>query len=461
LRKEKKTVQQFYDRFGWELAANGIYKDTAAWVDLRPVMLPYYSRVRKRAKKFLRPQGVYFLDAGSGALPHPEYADYSSGYKKHVCVDLSEKGLREARKKLQDRGAYVIADMTRLPFRNETFDGISSNHAIYHVPADEQSNTVLELYRVLKPDCTGVIAYTWPTCPFSDWIVRYPNLWLRVVKKVFVRSGRLHQEVGEDVPPLYFHPHNARWFHHLLGTRGLDYEIRCAQLVDNMFSKALVPDNLLGSLLLRFFSMLESWLPHRLAEVARYPFVIIRGGDRETINAVIEEFNKRDQGLETVKVAASQAGPTDYPLITSDSSLAGAVGIDSQLQTPRWGIEVYEGHGLLWLGHGAAQGLQGVLRSVEKRLVQVTFEVEPGPAREDSQRTVEVAIENETGIQTVHWQFDQATTLTFVAELQPGRNDFSIKVLEEATILKQPNGDTRPLLLLLRHVTLAPLSNGN
>jgi hypothetical protein len=51
-------------------------------------------------------------------------------------------------------------------------------------------------------------------------------------------------------------------------------------------------------------------------------------------------------------------------------------------------------------------------------------------------RTVEVVIENEAGMRTARRQFDQATTFTFVAELQPGRNDFSTKVLGEATILK-------------------------
>lgn len=277
MREEKKTVQEFYDRFGWELTRDGVYKDTATWVDLRPVMLVYYSRVRKRARRFFGRKGAYFLDAGSGALPHREYTDYSHGYDRHVCVDLSMKGLQEARKKLQDRGAYVLADITRLPFPDEVFHAVSSSHAIYHVPADEQGDAVLELCRVLKPDCTCLITYAWPACAFSDWISRDSGRrWLRGIKGVLVLRERLRQGVTEDVPPLYFHAHDARWFHQLLGSRPMEYEIRCSQLIDGVFSRALVPDNVLGTLLLAFISLLEDWFPHRLAKVGRYAFILIR-----------------------------------------------------------------------------------------------------------------------------------------------------------------------------------------
>jgi hypothetical protein len=45
-------------------------------------------------------------------------------------------------------------------------------------------------------------------------------------------------------------------------------------------------------------------------------------------------------------------------------------------------------------------------------------------------------------------------TLLLMVELQLGSNDFSFKVIGEATVLEQPNGDTHPLLVLLRRVTV-------
>jgi hypothetical protein len=147
----------------------------------------------------------------------------------------------------------------------------------------------------------------------------------------------------------------------------------------------------------------------------------------------------------------SQAGLTEYLPITVDSSLTGTIDIDPHFQTP-WGVRI----GLIWLGHGEEQGLKGALWSTERQAVQVIFDVMPGPAREDSLRTFEVTLENEAGIQTERQQFDRATKLVFDMELQSGRNELSVKVLEETTILRQPNADTRPLLMLLRHITVNP-----
>ncbi len=157
-------------------------------------------------------------------------------------------------------------------------------------------------------------------------------------------------------------------------------------------------------------------------------------------------------------LGVSQAGPANHPLVMVDPSLTGTVGIDPQLQTPPWGIEVYDDASLLWLGYGEEQGLGGTFWATERQAIRAIFEVEPGPARPDAQRTVEVVLQNQAGTQRARRQFDQATDLTFIGELQPGRNDFQFIVLDEATILEQPNGDTRPLLVLLRQITVKPLT---
>jgi hypothetical protein len=150
------------------------------------------------------------------------------------------------------------------------------------------------------------------------------------------------------------------------------------------------------------------------------------------------------------------AFPPDYPLATIDASLKGKVGI-GLVKTARWGIE-NQGQGLLWLGHGEEEGLEIKLWTAQKQAVQAIFQVQPGPARADKQRTVEVTLQNLAGTQQDRRQFDQATELTFTAKLQPGWNDVRIAVLDEATIFRQPNGDIRPLLVLLRHITVRPLS---
>lgn len=78
-----------------------------------------------------------------------------------------------------------------------------------------------------------------------------------------------------------------------------------------------------------------------------------------------------------------------------------------------WGVEVHESHSWLWLGHSEAEGLSGTFWVAERRLAQVALEVQPGGARDDRLRTVELTLKNETGLQTARQQFDQATTLLF------------------------------------------------
>ena len=158
-------------------------------------------------------------------------------------------------------------------------------------------------------------------------------------------------------------------------------------------------------------------------------------------------------------VNTKQAGPDNLPLITLNPALQNT-GIDPQLKTsPDWGIGIFNNASLLWLGHGQQEGLGGTLWATEQQTVQLQAQVQPGPGREDSLRHVQLDMTNATGTQTIQETFDTPTTLNFDVELQPGRNDFSFYVLDEATIIKQANGDTRPLLVKLDQVTIGPVEH--
>ncbi|NIN65859.1 MAG: hypothetical protein GTO63_14435, partial [Anaerolineae bacterium] len=156
-------------------------------------------------------------------------------------------------------------------------------------------------------------------------------------------------------------------------------------------------------------------------------------------------------------VSQRQAGPAGSPLVVLDSALAEVVGILSHLGTPPWDIEVYDDGSLLWLGQGDEEGIKAVLWSEREVMVELAFDVTPGPGRADDLRRVELTLENEAGVERQRQVFDRSTTLRFAVELQRGRNEFSFGCLDEATVLEQPNGDTRPLLVLLREVRIGPL----
>ena len=69
-----------------------------------------------------------------------------------VLTDLSEGMLAEARADLEEdkRFTLLCMDASRLEFEDASFDFVTANHMLYHVPYIAQ--TLAEVARVLKPD---------------------------------------------------------------------------------------------------------------------------------------------------------------------------------------------------------------------------------------------------------------------------------------------------------------------
>ena len=161
LREEKQRVKDWYDEFGWQTGEGGLCLDAIAFGDLRPVTQEYGHKTQLRPLKYLQQGGKYILDVASGAIPQPEYLQYSETFEKRICVDLSFVALQQAKKKIGSKGIYILGDITKLPLRDDVCDAVISLHTIYHVPADEQSSALRELYRVLKPKGTALVIYNW------------------------------------------------------------------------------------------------------------------------------------------------------------------------------------------------------------------------------------------------------------------------------------------------------------
>ena len=123
MENSKQQVREFYDQIGWSQVGDGLYQN-ARYEDLRPVSRDYIHNCHLRVNRHLAPTGDFLLDAGSGPVQWPEYLGYSEGYRFRVCADISITALKEARKRLGDKGLVVVADIANLPFKPETFDGV-------------------------------------------------------------------------------------------------------------------------------------------------------------------------------------------------------------------------------------------------------------------------------------------------------------------------------------------------
>lgn len=276
-------VQTFYDSIGWQPIGSGLYQN-ARYEDLRPVSREYIHRCHVRVGRFLASAGQRLLDAGSGPIQYPEYLDYSTGYRRRVCLDLSIQALREARGRLGDHGFYVIGDLTALPFRSRVFESAVSLHVLHHVPADRQETALREIYRTLAAGGTAAVVYSWGARSGLMRAAAYPIRLAEGVQR-WVRSLRRNPSPaaepagsGADIlhaPGSFTFKHDYEWSRRVLAGFA-DFEIRVWRSLDTRFLRALVHPRLFGRGFLRMTYALEERAPSWFGRHGAYPLILLR-----------------------------------------------------------------------------------------------------------------------------------------------------------------------------------------
>jgi SAM-dependent methyltransferase/uncharacterized protein YbaR (Trm112 family) len=287
LRVEKKILQDFYDEIGWhrqgEIAAS--FVDALKWEDLRPVMNDYIHNCHLRVNRYLKNNGRFLLDAGSGPIQYLDYLTYSAGYDYRICVDLSFLALKEARSKLGEKGIYILGDITNIPLQDNAVDGAISLHTVYHVPKDEQISAFYEIHRVLKPGSSGVVVYSWPDSLLMEWLL-FPRRtkkaiksWIQKLKSVIKKILRWEKRKKVSAPgtipetPYHYAYHQGYFESHLTG---MDYQIVVWRSVAVPFMRAYIHPWLFGSAIMRGIYYLEEKKPFLFGKIGQYPLFVIR-----------------------------------------------------------------------------------------------------------------------------------------------------------------------------------------
>ena len=260
LRHEKEQTRAYYDDFGW-VSGGQTYRDAERFVDMRPAAWSYTARCIGRVRRHIPNTGRFILDVASGPIPYQEYMAFHDGFAQRICVDLSLVALRVAKKKLGDRGVYILGDLTQLPLADECVDAGISFHTIYHIPEDEQERAFTELHRVLRPDAKVAVIYTWGYSPLTARLHR-------LLDALNVPAPNRNAPAG-----LYYHPHQKEWF--LTKKWPFEYEIRAWRTLHSVALQRLGSSPALQGLYAVLYQ-LENLFPRFFGLYGQYPLIIIQ-----------------------------------------------------------------------------------------------------------------------------------------------------------------------------------------
>jgi SAM-dependent methyltransferase len=289
----KQEVREFYNQVGWQEVSEGTYHN-ARYEDLRPVSREYIQRCHMRVAQALKPEGRYLLDAGCGPIQYPAYLEYSRGYKRRVCADISIVAVQEARRRIGEHGLFVVADIANLPFQSDIFDGVVSLHTIHHLPATEHQRAFQELYRVLAGKSTAVVVNGWDSSLMAmfknpiRWVEQlyawkqrvsgqgstFPTQVAATAAKNGMEKGECRAANGDGPQGTFVYKHNARWLKDHIGQL-MPLEVRVWRSVSVRFLRTFIHVGKGGRGLLRLLAWLEERFPRFFGENGQYPLIVI------------------------------------------------------------------------------------------------------------------------------------------------------------------------------------------
>jgi ubiquinone/menaquinone biosynthesis C-methylase UbiE len=262
----EKNISDFYNSVGWESEAE-VYEDTKRFEDLRELAQEYNDKCRLRVARHIPEEGDKMLDMASGPIPYQEYLDYSQNFQKRYCVDLSNKALADAQRKIGDQGVFLHGSFFDLELEQNHFDCAISLHTIYHMDKQKQAQAVRKLLKVTKPEQPVIIVYRNPNTLVEHFVAP-----LRKLKQGW---KKLNNTSGEkETTQLYAHAHPLDWWDQFRDVAAV--EIFPWRSFFAPHQKILIPDNRLGEKLFAILYQLEEKFPNFFVRHFQYPMIVLR-----------------------------------------------------------------------------------------------------------------------------------------------------------------------------------------
>ena len=258
-------LETFYDEFGWLKSENNQYNDAVVFEDLREVSKSYIHNCHMRLKTFLPKSGKYFLDAASGPIQFDECLEYSKNFEYRVCIDLSSRALNEARKKIGNKGIFILGNIANMPIKSAKIDAAISLNTIYHIPKEQQVDAFKEIYRVLSEKAPGLIIYEWGRYSHLINLFVLPHKVKNHINKWFkvFNSDNLAQ------PDIYFHAFNRGYFDE--SKVGFKIKTYVWRSISVPFMKMYIHKWLFGEKILKMIYKIEEKFPKVAGNMGEYP----------------------------------------------------------------------------------------------------------------------------------------------------------------------------------------------
>jgi len=214
------------------------------------------------------------LDVASGPIGLPEYLDLSRGFKFRICIDISIRALLHAEINLHksgQKGFFICGDITAIPLMEGSMDAVLSQHTLYHLPKDEQSVAVREMYRVAKSKSKIVIIYCWF---YHSWMM---NLSLHIVQVYRIArhfAGKLYTRYFRKTPRLYFFAHSPQWFRRSFEF-GEEIEFFSWRSANKYFLNLYIHRFLYGNRLLKWLQGIEEKKSKFMGTFGEYASILI------------------------------------------------------------------------------------------------------------------------------------------------------------------------------------------
>ena len=272
---EKKIVLDFYEDFGWKKDQENLFKDTKEFEDRRGVAADYWSRCHLRLNRYLS-QGEYILDVASGAIPNDEYFTYSDNFRVRICMDFSLLALKEAAQRLDNQGIFILGDVTQIPMVDRCVDSIISLNTVYHVPQAEQTQSVAEMYRILKPGSEAVIIYSWPEPLLMKAAFRFwRNTYGRIKKKKRATPQPSSTTSPSHRPQLFINQQEYSWYKNVIKPQ-FNSTLKVYSSLSRSFSNTFIKEKAFGKQLASFIFWLESTFPRFFGRYGQYPVFVLK-----------------------------------------------------------------------------------------------------------------------------------------------------------------------------------------